>query len=211
MPSEIGVVLGAYVILAKSKNGMRHVNVTEVRVHPDWEQPSTSKLDSDVAILILDEIITLTNDIQVICLPSDDVLDGDVATGFLVGWDLVQQIPKHSVFHTLNDSYCYTENIFQNFLLSPRMFCAGGEVSPMKKIAGGGFLMLSGSAWVQHGIALSLTNATDQTIVALVNVKSFKNWIVETVRRSGGMIGEAIKGKADLECQFIHLYYSYVM
>lgn len=212
-PSEIGVVLGAYVLLTKSKGGMKHVNITEIRVHPDWEELGTSRLDAGVAILILSEIVTLTNDIQVTCLPSDDDVVED-ATGFLVGWDLVQQTPKHSVINVLNNSYCYTENLFPNYLLSPRTFCGVGEVSVMKKISGGGFFTLTGSAWVQQGIAVSVTNATgdatNQTIVALMNVKSFKSWIAETVRHSGGVIGEAIRGKISMDCNFINLYYSYV-
>lgn len=195
---------------------MKHANVTEIRVYPEWEEFSKRSLDADAAILILSNSVTLTNDIQVVCLPSDDDSIDDVK-GFIVGWDLVQQTPKHSIINFFNNSYCNTENIFSSSFLSRRTFCGVGDekVSLIKKISGSGFFIRSTSAWVQHGIGVSVTNATGdltgQEVVVLLNVTSFKHWIAQTVRRSGDVVGEAIKGTIDLDCEFIDLYYSYVV
>lgn len=194
------MIIGTDFLPGKSK----HMNVTELRVHPDWE----ARLDSDLAILILDGSVTLTNDIQIVCLPSDDDVIGNVK-GFVVDRDS----PKHFVITTLNNSYCYTVNLFQRFFLSPRTFCGTvGNISPIKSVSGDGLFIHSGFAWVQHGVAVSVTNATGdltgQTLVFFINVKSFKNWIVDTVRLTGDVVGEAIKAKINLECNFVYLYYS---
>lgn len=202
------MLVGTYDIPTNAK----HINVTELRVHPDWEAFSNTRLDSDLAILILNDSVSLTNDIQTVCLPSDDdVIDN--AEGYVVGWDSNEKTPRHFVITTLSNSYCYTVNLFQSFFLSPRTFCGEVEdVAPIKNVSSGGFFVLSGSAWVQHGVAVSVTNATGdltgQTLVFLINVKSFKNWIADTVRQTEGVVGEAIKGKINLDCNFSYLYYS---
>lgn len=192
--------------------GVKHANITEIHVHPDWESISKTSLDADIAILVLNSAIVLTNDIQVACLPSDgDSIDN--ATGFIIGWDSVQLTPKRSTINVFNNSHCYAETHILSAHVPPHTFCGGAEeVSFLKEVSGGGFLINSGSVWVQHGVAASVTNVSgslkDQTIVSLVNVALFKIWIIDTVRQSGGVIGEAIKGKINLECNFIHLYYS---
>lgn len=217
-PAEIAVLLAAYTILAKSDGGFKHANVTDIRVHPNWEEFNKTILDADVAILILSKSVTLTNDIQVICLPSADhdfVINN--TKGFVVGWELVQQTPKHSIINIINNSSCYTSDTLSLYsFLSPRTFCGdGGNFTLMKKVSGGGFYMRTGSAWVQHGIAVSVTNATGdlmgQEIVFFMNVTSFKSWIVDTVAQSGGVVGEALSGKINLDCEFNYLYYSYVV
>lgn len=215
VPTEIGVLLAAFVLLAKSEAGLKHANITEILVHPDWEMFSKTKLDADVAILVLNNDVTLSTDVQIVCLPSDDDPLEDTS-GFVVGWDLVQQTPKHSIINVFNSSECSNENLPLRSHYPTRTLCGGtGQILLSKKVAGGGFFTSSGTAWVQHGIAVSLTNitigSTKQSIVSLVSVASFKNWIGDAVSQSGGVIGEAIKGKVNLECDFSHLYYTYVV
>lgn len=215
-PSEIAVLLGAFVLLAKSEAGLKHANISEILVHPDWKMFSKTRPDADVAILVLENDVTLSNDIQIVCLPSDDDTIEN-AEGFVVGWDLVQQTPKHSIINVFNSSDCINEDLPLGSFLSPRTFCGGtGKISQSKRISGGGFFTSFGSAWVQHGIAVSITNATinnstEQSVVSLMSVASFKNWIGNVVSQSEGVIGEAVKGKVNLECKFIRLYYGYVV
>lgn len=214
-PAEISVLVGAYGPAAQSEPGVKQINVTDIQVHPDWEAFSQTRLDSDLAILVLNDSVTLTDDIQIVCLPSDDDVTVNVP-GYVVDWDADEDKPKHFVINSFNNSYCYIVNHFESFFLSPRTFCGGGsedgDVAAIKTVSGGGFFVRSGSAWVQHGIAVSVKNATDyltdQTLVFLINVKSFKNWIAHTLRQTDGVVGEAVKGKINLDCEFIWLYYS---
>lgn len=104
-------------------------------------------------------------------------------------------------------------NLFQSFFLTPRTFCGStGSNSRISNVSGGGFFVPSGSAWIQYGIAVTVANATGDfegdTLVFFMNVKTFKDWIVETVRQTDGVTGEAIKGKIILDCQFTYLFYS---
>ncbi|XP_037036930.1 uncharacterized protein LOC119074765 [Bradysia coprophila] len=213
LPTDIAVLLGAFVLLAKSDAGLKYVNITEILVHPDWEMFYKTRPDTDVAILVLDNDVALSSDIQLVCLPSDDD-PTEITTGFLVGWDLLQQTARHSIINVFNSSDCINENLPLSPFVLPRTFCGGtGQVLPSKKVSGGGFFTSSGSAWVLHGIAMSITNATinstEQSIVSLMYVAPFKNWIGNVVSQSGGVIGEAIKEKVNLECEFRHLYYGY--
>lgn len=211
------MLLGAGVPLAKAEGHEKHANITEITVHPDWERFSKTSLDADIAILVLDNSVTLTHDVQVVCLPSDgDVIDD--AKGFIAGWDLEQRTPKHSIINVFNYSYCLDETHILSTTLPSHTFCGGAErASILKTVTGGGFFISSGSdpVWVQYGVAVSVTNGTgnlnDQKIVSLMNVALFKTWIVDTVRQSGGVVGEAITGRSNLECNFVHLYYSYVV
>ncbi len=215
-PNEIAVLLGAFILLAKSEGGVKQANITNILIHPDWEMIGTAPFDADVAILVLSESVRLTNDIQVACLPSDfDTIDN--AKGFVVGWDyLVQQSPKHSLVNVYNYSQCYAGTHVLSSYLPSRTFCGGAEeTSILKKTSGGGFFVATGSSWIQYGVAVLVTNVTDnatnETLVSFMNVALFKNWIIDAVRQSGGVIGEAIQGRISLECDFIHLYYSYVI
>ncbi|KAJ6636229.1 Chymotrypsin-C [Pseudolycoriella hygida] len=207
-PSEISVRLEAYVLPV----GGRNVNVSEIYIHPYWEEFNVARLDSDIAILLLTDSLTLNQNVQVVCLPSDDDIVQDTI-GYVVGWGSENQLPSHSIVNVLENSFCYSLN-----QTNMRTIC--GEVETMdssiREVAGGGlFVSDFASTWVQHGIAVLFTNVTikeekyDEPVMFFVNVKSFKIWIEYIVNQTGGALGEAIKRKHNLNCSYMFLYYSY--
>lgn len=201
-------------MLSKAEEVIKQANVSDFLFHPNWNQTT---LEANVAVLVLSNSIALTTDIQIVCLPADDDVIND-AKGFLVGWDLMQQTPKHSNVTVMNNSHCNTENHILDLFLSHQTFCAGGDKNLLtKKVSGGGFFTTYGSAWVQHGIAMEVVRGTfsdlatsNETIAFLTRVYPYNSWIVDAVRQTGGEIGEATKGKIILDCDFIRLYVSYV-
>lgn len=94
---------------------------------------------------------------------------------------------------------------------STRAFCGGGEGgSPNKGDSGGGLFILSGSSWIQYGIiSASLSDARGvilaNSATLYTNVRMFKNWIDETVAKSGGAVMTMInkeRVKIELWCNY---------
>lgn len=139
---------------------------------------------------------------------------------YIIGWGLTENttaikresIPLHTFTYVLNDSYCYIAT--QQFLAlfsSTRVFCGGGEGgSPNKGHSGGGLFVLSDSAWIQYGIiSASLSDARGivlpNSFSLYTNVRSFRNWIDETVTKSGSAVMAMIekeKVKIDIWCNY---------
>lgn len=204
------MLLGAYGLTTNSSSATKHINVSEIHVHPDWKEFSEARYDADIAIILLNDSVIFTNFIQPVCMPRDDDVT-DAARGFIVGWDVEEQTPKQSVITTFNNLFCYTTNSQVILPLSTRMFCGIGEAgTPIRYVSGGGFFVLSGSAWVQYGIAVKLTSVTgrseENSFIVLTNVNSFKSWITYTVKQSGDAVGEAIKMKINVTCEYVHIY-----
>lgn len=199
------VHIGVYNLTAKDEEGVIHANVDEIYVYPDWDQFDT-KYDADVAILVLSHHITFTNNIRPACMPADTV-DIDSATidvnGTIVGWgfsenNIFQTIPRQASIIAINDSYCYTTDPMMPTFSSNRTFCGGfGNGIPNSGDSGSGFFVESDGIWVQYGIISAIrTNKAGHVIpdslAVYTNVRSFKSWIVDTVKKTGGAVTEAI-------------------
>jgi secreted trypsin-like serine protease len=148
------------------------------------------------------EILTFTNLIRPVCLPNDE--DNVIEkVGKVAGWGLAENsgprghelIPRETSTKALNDSYCYTTMPQLSIFSSTRIFCGGPESSkdgsPDLGDSGGGFFVLFNDAWIQFGIISStLTDAEGRVLpnsfTLYTNVLSFKSWISDTVKKSGG-------------------------
>lgn len=191
----------------------------ETNVHPDWRQHS-DKYDADIAILVLSESVPFTFYIRPVCMPADDfIIDG--ARGSIVGWGIADngtkphlQYPIHANTNALNASYCLTTDPYLSFLSSTRTFCgSGGDGVPQQGDSGGGFFVLSGSAWIQYGIISALrVNASGisdiNSFAVYTKVKLFTNWISETVSKSGGEVMTVnSKKKIEVDCNYSYRSY----
>lgn len=118
-------------------------------------------------------------------------------------------VPHQTFTRVLNDSYCYTSMPVLASISSNRTFCCGdGEGAPNTGDAGGGFFIGSGSAWIQYGIiSVSLTDATGNiatdSLSLYTNIRSFKQWIDDTVKQSGSAV-MTLNGKIgiDITCTY---------
>lgn len=206
---DIRVRLGAHNLTVKDEKGVVQSNITEIHVHPDWDA-NNDNYDADLAILELSANVVFTDYIRPICLPEwDAYVDGATVDigGVIVGWGLDQnkiheEIPKETDIQALNDSYCYRSNVGIVSLSSARTFCGIGVGTPNRGDSGGGFLVDIDFVWRQYGIISSIrTNKAAQvdSNVASVytNVQAFRDWIVETVAKSGIVVGGI-----DLRCDY---------
>lgn len=112
---------------------------------------------------------------------------------------------KNSQTKALNASYCLTTDPFLARFSSERTFCTGYDNgTPNVGDSGGGFLVLSGSAWVQFGIISAMrSNAAGLVLNSFpinTNVRLFKSWIFEM---TDGAVGEANGMKINLHCQYL--------
>ncbi len=122
-----------------------------------------------------------------------------------------ETVPIHAFTQVLNDSYCYTTQPLLAVFSSTRVFCGGGEGgSPNKGDSGGGLFINRDSAWIQYGIiSASLSDGRGvvlpDSFSLYTNIFKFKNWIDETVAKSGHAvmtINEKDKVKIDLWCNY---------
>lgn len=81
LPDELAVLLGRY-NLARVELDSIQIGVKEIRIHPNW-RAFTDNFDSDLAILVLKQIVEFSMFIQPICLPKDDSIEKFV-DGFVV-------------------------------------------------------------------------------------------------------------------------------
>lgn len=187
--------LGAYNLTNNDEEGSMESKVAEIRVHPDWD-PMKDEYDGDVAVLVLSNKIAYTNYIRAVDLPADDLhIDGSTinVTGSVVGWGLADKdiyepiLKEATMIQAINDSYCYRTCHGIVKLSSGRTFCAGlGTGVPNRGDSGGGYFFDNGFELVQYGIVSSVSlndqgKLVKDSLVVYTNVKSFKEWIMETV------------------------------
>lgn len=191
-------------------------DVIGIHIHPDWDSFS-DKIDADIAILVLKENVSFTFYIRPVCMPPDNLVVTSTY-GTIVGWGLTEngtqphlKYPKQGFTLALEEAYCYTSDYVAAMISSLRTFCgSGGNSSPNSGDSGGGYFVRHGSAWVQYGVVSSIrSNATGyvdpNSIAIYTNVKEFKTWINDTVRRSGGQVSEASglnKIQFQLKCHY---------
>lgn len=153
-------------------------DVERVEIHPDWDSERRS-YDADIAVLVLKNLVILSDFIQPICLPefSNQDLSG---RGIISGWgrsekrtsnfdssnllnflleftpfNFKQSQPKKLTIPIINSTFCYKTFPILKELSSNQMFCGGyineGKVPCMGDL-GGGFYMLNDSSWFIRGI-----------------------------------------------------------
>lgn len=205
--------LGAYDLSSKNEEGAVTRSVSKIDVHPDWNVYK-KKFDADIAILTLSENVTFSDFIQPVCIPANDTAIDDApinVKGFIIGWALEgnqthAEIPRHAHTKVLNASYCLTTDPHLAQFASQRTFCGENDnISPNLGDSGGGFLVLSGWAWVQFGIiSASRTNQTghirSNSFSIYTNAKHFRSWIVE---KTDGEASEANGMNIFLNCEYI--------
>lgn len=175
----------------KNEVGAEQRNVSEIHLHPDWDAYN-EKYHADIAILFFDVRVMYSNLIRPICLPSEDTIIDDDVSGFIVGWGLTDNgtephtsFPRQASTHALSGKNCYTTDPIIAVYSSNSTFCGRSETGwPNKGDSGGGFFVVSRSAWVQFGlISVSGTNGTGHIagnpFAIYQNVKLYMDWINE--------------------------------
>lgn len=135
-PEELIVGLGRYNISSTDEPGFVNVRVKEIKIHPHWNN-FEAKFDADIAIVLLDQSVVLTDLIKIACLPLLDGTDNDViiGDGIVVGYGASENtdfqtatdLPKKVSLTAITNENCFLETPELLPLSSLRTFCAGGH------------------------------------------------------------------------------------
>ncbi|XP_037043077.1 insulin-like growth factor-binding protein complex acid labile subunit [Bradysia coprophila] len=219
---DLKVYLGVHNLSGKDDVGVVQANIEDIRVHPEWDPYFTSDFKADLAIIVLSENVSFTKTIRPVCLPADsaDVNSQTIdLKGMVVGWDVTgsnnwENIQRQASITAVNDTYCYHKDEAASTFSSDHTFCGGfGDGYPTSGDSGGGYFVLQDKTWVQYGIiSVTRTNRTGHALPSSIqiytNLRSFKRWIVTTVKETWGEIGEAIE-KIKIICDYVYQDGSY--
>lgn len=167
-------------------------NLKKITIHPSWK-PKDVRYDADIAILQLQNLVTFSDLVQPVCLPSAN-LNVFTLTGRVVGWGKSEssdrnevkpkqvEIPAHG-----NEDCLFADYRFAQFG-SQRTFCAGERgKTPCQGDSGGGFFTKNGnSKWSIAGIvsAALIQECGQNDFVLFTNVAKFTPWIEMEVNQN---------------------------
>jgi hypothetical protein len=104
-------------------------NIQKIVIHPKWNNKDV-RYDADIAMLILQNLVTYSDVIQPVCLPPPD-LNAFVLNGRVVGWGQSETSsrhenrPKHVEIPSYGNEDCFFSDYRFAQFGSPRTFCAG--------------------------------------------------------------------------------------
>lgn len=122
------LVFGAYNFDNLSESDTYSTSPSEIIVHPDWN-PRSDNWDADIAVLLTDKTIPLTNFINPICL-MDRLVEPDISEGYITGWGksstsvgIYEPMPKQMEISIKDQVDCLLENPLFAKMSSRRTFC----------------------------------------------------------------------------------------
>jgi hypothetical protein len=108
-------------------------DVSEFIIHPDWD-PKDSHYRADIAIAVLKEPITLSNEIQPVPLnnPSNPIQSLVGRNGIICGWGLTEDLELYSELREVSvplvdQALCNSSGQAFRSIMSETTFCAGAR------------------------------------------------------------------------------------
>ncbi|KAG5670174.1 hypothetical protein PVAND_000455 [Polypedilum vanderplanki] len=193
-PEDILAQIGKYNLKAIYEKGSVAKEIIEIIMHDDWK-PYITRYDADIALLILESQVELSEFIQIVCLPSswqsNDLIEGEVV-GYGVSektdFTEPEDTPKKAKLKKPpTNENCFLQDSILTSISSNRTFCAGGENKGVcSGDSGGGFYIQRESTWYLQGIvSSSLINEQRRcdvtTYAVFTNIAIYVNWIWEKV------------------------------
>lgn len=181
--------LGKYDLSQKYERGSEIRYPQDVIVHPDWKF-FDARYDADIAIIILDAKVQITNSVSPICLWNKRK-ERTKKRGIVVGWGKTDSSeeklkPKQLDVYLRTDSDCLSKNPRFSAITSENTFCAGkdSESGPCSGDSGSGLFMRSNSKlWYLRGIVSSgfieggICGVSND--VVFTNVLKYSKWFDE--------------------------------
>ncbi|XP_070505241.1 serine protease gd-like [Chironomus tepperi] len=186
LAGEIIVQLGIYNLDKKVEIGRAFHAVQSINVHPDWNT-LTRNFDADIAVLVMDREVTLSEFVQPICL----VQATSASTGVVVGYGKSEDVTKkhENIPKILETPIHSNEDCFlQNYLLAPlsskRTFCGGtgAGVGVCNGDSGSGLFVTNGTTYYLRGIVSSSLRGGPygcdvDTYAVFTDVTKYIDWI----------------------------------
>jgi len=188
------VRLGAHDRSNKNEAGVKVVDVSEVKAHPQY---NAKQGKNDVALLKLKTKVVFTDNISPVCLPATqgEDLPADETNTFVVGWGRTSgTAPDQS--NTLKQTFLplvaqdECSNPDRNKYVDDTLFCAGGGDQGRSACGGdnGGPALIEpaadgAGAWKQVGIFsyVEKANCAQPGFTVFTRVSSFVTWINQQI------------------------------
>ncbi len=180
-PSRFFMVIGE----TKMHPGVIRHRAKNIIVHSSWKQPTTTRLDQDIALVELETPVTFSPEIQPVTLPwpDDRQLLQDGAPLLVSGWGFTEENRNsydllHTTVNILSNSNCSTIGRYEEFLTG-NMVCAHKPGSDTcSNDSGGPAIVFSNSGPVLLGLASWGYECGSNTNPGVyVRVGRYLNWL----------------------------------
>uniref|UniRef100_A0A8D1USM2 Complement C1r n=1 Tax=Sus scrofa TaxID=9823 RepID=A0A8D1USM2_PIG len=183
-----------------------HVNVDEITklgnhpvrrfiIHPDYRQEDSHSFEGDIALLELENSVTLGPDILPICLPDNDTFYDWGFMGYVSGFGITERKLSHDLRYVhlpiakreMCQSWLQKKN--RNDVFSRNMFCAGSPTLKQDSCqgdSGGVFAMKDekNDQWVAMGI-VSWGIGCGEGYGFYTKVLNYVDWIKKEMEKAG--------------------------
>uniref|UniRef100_A0A8W7PMH4 Peptidase S1 domain-containing protein n=1 Tax=Anopheles coluzzii TaxID=1518534 RepID=A0A8W7PMH4_ANOCL len=169
-------------------------SVKKIFIHEDYYFEDSILLDTDIAVMLIDQPLTYNNLVRPICLwqESDNLEQIVGQKGFVSGWGVTEdgnaKYPSY-VTATVVDRRTCTRNLERLIAGNARIFCADGHGSvPCTGDSGSGLVIKRGSRYYIRGIVSvgqydpnTLTCARDKYVL-YTDIAPFRYWLSRVVK-----------------------------
>ncbi|XP_055678842.1 serine protease gd-like [Lutzomyia longipalpis] len=189
---DVLIILGQYNLKRPQDQGSEIVYPESVNIHPTYRK--LTKIDSDIAVVVLAERVRFTHYIRPACLwKGPDTKDSIVGKrGYIAGWgrdehgNFFSELPKQSEIPVVSDETCLRSHEVFVRITSSVTFCAGwrnGTEGPCNGDSGGPFVFKKDGRWTLRGVVSTslLTDGSNtcnlNEYVVFTDVAQFTDWI----------------------------------
>lgn len=208
--NEVLCKLGRHDLSDAYEDGAQNYLVSDIVVHPSWNFTS-AKYDSDIAIIVLLDLVEFNDYIQTICLPTPNYNEVS-GMGLVVGWGKSEHsegqnydpTPSKVEVPAVNSSYCYSTypKLAQHAAVS--VFCGGYEdkgKAPCMGDSGGGFYIKTKDVWNVRGIVSgslsdNVLGCDINKFQFYTNVARYIEWITKVMEKTLELVWKYVK----IEC-----------
>lgn len=132
-PDEIAVKIGSYDLSQIFERGSVVSYPFDIIVHPDWKY-WTRDFDSDIALIILEKEVQISDSIFPVCLLDSTVKEPVEMKGTVVGWGKSKSAatthenkPREVEISFRANDVCFLKNPRTAYISSINTFCAGND------------------------------------------------------------------------------------
>nr|XP_028596396.1 chymotrypsin-like elastase family member 2A [Podarcis muralis] len=179
--------------LSASEKGSIAVSPEKIIIHPKWDSSSVSS-GNDIALIKLSKHVTLSDKIQLVCLPKANSILASNSPCYATGWGRLQtdgaspDILQQGRLLVVDYATCSKSSWWGSSVKSS-MVCAGGDgvISSCKGDSGGPLnCKPSSGKWEVHGIGSFVSSSGCNTYhkpTVFTRVSAFNDWIAQMMAK----------------------------
>lgn len=201
------------------------VQVSKIIIHPDWVSKINETFDHDanIAILILDRKVEMTNSLYPLCVPDEDDEDVEkVKNGLINVWrknnTQLENSPRQFAVELIENDECFLRSYFAAILSSERTFCGQSNETigtcnvndKSRKDYVGAFAAKKDGFWYLRGLFSAFPFVynddleCDTSLQIYTNTLKYIKWIKEIADQENSILPQP-NGKTEENCGAVKL------